>query len=103
MEEAKAVAFGKAVGDATRQRILRYCCCQQRSVGEIARHAGVGQPTASHHLAVLERAGLVVRNQEGKLVYYSVDQGAVVECCGQLLLKLAPEEKATRLISKCCG
>ena len=102
MDEKKAVAFGKAVGDTTRQRILRYCCCSERSVGDIARKAGVTQPTASHHLSILEEAGLVHRTQEGKAALYKVNQDVVVACCGQLLLSLAPDEKATRLINKCC-
>ncbi|MGI9243648.1 MAG: ArsR/SmtB family transcription factor, partial [Verrucomicrobiales bacterium] len=59
MNEIEAAAFGKAVGDTTRQRILRFCCCEERSVGEIAKHAKITQPTASHHLAILERAKLV--------------------------------------------
>lgn len=102
MNEKEAAAFGKAVGDATRQRILRYCCCGSRSVGEIAREAAISQPTASHHLAILEKARLVNRHQDGKHVYYSVDQGRVVSCCGQLLAKLAPDEEGTRAINQCC-
>ncbi len=102
MNEEEAAAFGKAVGDTTRQRILRYCCCELRSVGEIAKHAKVKQPTATHHLSILEKANLVSRNQEGKTVYYRVNQENVVNCCGQLLMKLAPDEEGTVAINRCC-
>ena len=101
MDAKQAAAFGKAVGDTTRQRILRYCCCAERSVGDIAKKAGVTQPTASHHLALLEDAGLVTRAQEGKAAYYKVNQDVIVQCCGQLLVALAPEQRATRLINNC--
>lgn len=102
MNEIEAAAFGKAVGDATRQRILRYCCCEQRSVGEIAKHAKITQPTASHHLAILERAELVSRVQEGKAAFYRVRQETMVSCCGQLLLCLAPDAKGTKALNRCC-
>ena len=102
MNEQEAVTFGKAVGDLTRQRILRYCCCEERSVGDIADHVGVTQPTASHHLSLLEKAHLVDRIPDGKTVYYRVDQKRIVSCCGNLLLNLAPNDKATRAAGTCC-
>lgn len=102
MKSTEATAFGKAVGDATRQRILAYCCCERRPVGDISRHVGLRQPTVTHHMAILMKANLVKREQEGKQVYYSVDQKAVVNCCGQLMVNLAPNEEATRRIRKCC-
>ena len=102
MEKQQAVEFGKAVGDATRQQILRYCCCERRSVGEIADNAGVRQPTASHHLSILESAGLLIREQEGKVVYYHLNQDKLVECCGRLMIELAPEKEATDRIRSCC-
>jgi len=99
--EKQAAEFGKAVGDMTRQRILRFCCCTRRSVGEIAKHTKVTQPTATHHLAILERAKLVHRVQEGKTVFYHVNQDRMVTCCGQLMVRLAPEQKTTRIIKEC--
>ncbi|MEO0794485.1 MAG: metalloregulator ArsR/SmtB family transcription factor [Verrucomicrobiota bacterium] len=102
MNETQAAVFGKALGDVTRQRILRFCCCQSKSVGEIAEQAQVTQPTASHHLAILEEAGLVNREQHGKMVYYQVNQSAVVNCCGELLVKIAPNQKKAHKLCDCC-
>ena len=102
MNSKQAAAFGKAVGDVTRHAILRYCCCEKRSVGDIAEHVKLRQPTVTHHMTVLLEAGLVSREQEGKQVYYTVNQEAVVQCCGQLLLALAPDQKATKAVCNCC-
>ena len=102
MDSKEAALFGKAVGDKTRQEILAYCCCDPRSVGDIAIHVKLRQPTVTHHMSILLNAGLVLRKQEGKQVYYSVNQKAVVSCCGNLLLKLAPDEEATQTIRDCC-
>ena len=102
MDSKQAAAFGKAVGDVTRHSILRYCCCQKRSVGEIADHVKLRQPTVTHHMSILLEADLVTREQEGKQVYYTVNQEAVVQCCGQLLLALAPDQEATKAVCNCC-
>lgn len=102
MSADKAVEFGKAIADATRQEIMRYCCCEWRSVLDIAAKARVTQPTASHHLAVLREAGLVKTRREGKQIFYTLDQTRVAACCGRLLIDLAPEHRATAAVRRCC-
>ena len=103
MNEEKAAMFGKAIGDMTRQRILRYCCCSKKSVGEIANHVQVTQPTATHHLTVLQDAGLTIKSEEGRMVYYKVNQNFIVNCCGELLVKIAPNQKKAHELCKCCN
>ncbi len=103
MNDDGSAAFGRAIGDATRQGIMRFCCCDWRSVGEVAAKVKVTQPTVSHHLAILREAGLVKSRKEGKQVFYTLDQQRVVSCCGKLLIAFAPEEKATKSIRRCCG
>lgn len=41
--------------------------------GAIAEHQGVPPSTLSHHLATLERAGLVQSERESRLIHYSAD------------------------------
>ena len=101
MNETQAANFGKAIDNVTRQRILRYCCCSKKSVGEIADHVHVTQPTATHHLAILQDAGCTVRSEEGKMVYYKVNEDAVVNCCGQLLVKIAPNRQKAHALCNC--
>jgi ArsR family transcriptional regulator len=89
------VLFAKAIADETRQKIMSECCCEWLSVNEIVEKIGFSQPTISHHLAILRDAGLVNIREEGKQTFYSLNQENIVVCCGQLMLKFAPEEKAT--------
>ena len=35
------------------------------------------QPTASHHLAILERTGLVTKEKRGKWVFYKASEGGI--------------------------
>ena len=45
--------------------------------GAIAEHQGVPPSTMSHHLATLERAGLVQSERESRLIHYRVDYAAM--------------------------
>ncbi len=93
--------FAKAFADETRQKIMRYCCCEWRSVSEIVEALGnITQPTVSHHLAILREAGLVNVRHEGKQTFYSLNQETVVSCCGQLMVNFAPEKEASQHILK---
>lgn len=74
--------------------------------GAIAEHCGVPPSTMSHHLATLERAGLVQSERESRLIHYRADfagmrrmltflmqdccQG-VPEMCGDLMAGLGCE------------
>jgi ArsR family transcriptional regulator len=94
------VLFAKAISDETRQKIMNICCCESLSVNEIVEKLDVSQPTVSHHLAILRDADLVTIREEGKQTFYSLNQERVAFCCGQLMVKFAPEEKATEAVIK---
>ncbi|HRQ38132.1 MAG TPA: metalloregulator ArsR/SmtB family transcription factor [Chloroflexota bacterium] len=87
-----SVTFGKAIADETRQAIMRLLCCQWLCVTDVVEQLGnLSQPTVSHHLSILRDAGLVHVRREGKQIYYSLNQGAVAICCGNLMQVFAPE------------
>jgi ArsR family transcriptional regulator len=94
------VLFAKAIADETRQKIMSECCCCWLSVSEIVDKMNVSQPTVSHHLAILREAGLVNVREEGKQTFYSLNQENIAVCCGQIMLKFAPEEEATETVLK---
>ena len=89
------VLFAKAIADDTRQRIMNECCCCWLSVNEIVEKIGFSQPTISHHLAILRDAGLVNIREEGKQTFYTLNQDRIAVCCGQFMLKFAPESETT--------
>ena len=92
------VLFAKAIADETRQKIMNLVCCNSLSVSEIVEKLDVSQPTVSHHLAILREAGLVDVREEGKQTFYSLNQNRVAVCCGQLMIKFAPETEAAETI-----
>ena len=99
MKNPDPVLFSKAIADSTRQQIMNLCCCQWLSVNEIVEQTEVSQPTVSHHLAILRQAGLVKVQQEGKQIFYTLNQDRVATCCGDLVLKFAPGSRTAQLIN----
>jgi len=94
------VLFAKAIADDTRQKIMSVCCCCELSVNEIVEKIGFSQPTISHHLAILRDAGLVDIREEGKQTFYTLNQERIAVCCGQIMLKFAPESETTLTVKK---
>lgn len=56
----------RALGDATRRDILARTAVEERSVSELARHYDLTFAAVQKHVAVLERAGLLVRRARGR-------------------------------------
>ena len=69
----------KALGDASRMRILRYLTDGDLYLTEIAERMGLSKPTVKHHLAQLRAAGLVTVTETGGLTYYSLRRDRVAE------------------------
>jgi len=62
----------KALADESRLRILKLLEVREMCVCEVMVALDLTQPTASHHLGLLENAGLVKSRKEGKWVFYSL-------------------------------
>ena len=78
----------KALGDATRLRILESLLVEEKCVKELVRELKCPQPHASHHLRILRDAGLVEGHRDGKQVCYRITptiQRALANRQGQAL------------------
>jgi len=69
----------KALADEIRLRILSLLTTREMCVCEIMVALDLTQPTASHHLRILENAGLVKDRKEGKWVFYSLSDLSLVK------------------------
>jgi DNA-binding transcriptional ArsR family regulator len=86
------VIFSKAIADETRQKIMNLLCCRELCVSDLVDELGdVSQPTVSHHLQILKRAGLVQTRRDGKQIYYTLVQEKVADCCLVIVRRFAPE------------
>jgi DNA-binding transcriptional ArsR family regulator len=73
-----------ALGDASRLKLLRLLMASGKpmSQGALAESAGLSQANTSKHLVCLVQTGLVVREREGALAYFSLVGPLVPEVCG---------------------
>ena len=74
----------KALADETRLRILGLLTAREMCVCEVMVALHLTQPTASHHLRILENVGLVSDRKEGKWVFYSLSNPKFIKNLLQL-------------------
>jgi len=61
-----------ALGDATRLKMLRLIADEELCACEVMAALELTQPTTSHHLGILERAGLLSSKRNGKWMFYKI-------------------------------
>ncbi|MFF0059885.1 ArsR/SmtB family transcription factor [Streptomyces microflavus] len=70
--------FLRALASETRQRVMfQFAGGVELTVGEVAERCGLKPSTASEHLSLLRRGGLVVSRKEGREVFYRADGRAM--------------------------
>ena len=66
-----------ALGDATRLKMLKLMADEELCSCEVMVALELTQPTTSHHLGILERAGLLTSKRNGKWVFYKISNSKV--------------------------
>lgn len=91
-------AAGRAVGAlkllANEDRLLLLCQLSngEMCVSELEEQLQIRQPTLSQQLGVLRNEGVVATRREGKNIYYSVADPALLEILAVLYRLYCPEE-----------
>ena len=65
-------AFFSSLGDVTRLRMLKIIGDEELCSCEVMAALELTQPTTSHHLGILERAGVLSSRRNGKWVFYRI-------------------------------
>ena len=71
-ERRKSSNFFKALGDENRLTMLHLLEKRDMCVCELVAALELSQPTTSHHLKILETAGLIERKKKGKWAFYGI-------------------------------
>jgi ArsR family transcriptional regulator, arsenate/arsenite/antimonite-responsive transcriptional repressor len=70
MDRAQIGKISKALADATRLKIFEaISASEDMNCGEIVSMRGITPATVSHHLKILNEAGLIACHREGQFVY----------------------------------
>jgi len=93
---AHVAEYFRALSVPLRLRILDALREGERSVGDLAERLGRSQANVSQHLAILTKAGLLVREARGTSVYYGITDPCIFALCelvcGQIGRRFAGEE-----------
>lgn len=77
-----------AFSDGTRQKIIQLLKEQELCVSDICKHFDISQPSISHHLDILKRAGIVTSHKQGRQAYYSLNRRCLEKCCAPFFRKV---------------
>ena len=96
MKRSEIEKISKALADETRLRIFEAISATGRmNCGEIVSLRGVTPATVSHHLKILNEAGLIACRREGQFVYsHAVPERIAVYT--RALIKIACGKKVPR-------
>lgn len=96
MNCAQIQRISRALGDETRLRIFKAISARtEMNCGEIVSLRGVTPATVSHHLKILQEAGLIETRREGLFVYSCAVPGAI-EGYSKALRKMVRRRPAKR-------
>jgi ArsR family transcriptional regulator len=96
MDRSQVEKISKALGDETRLRIFEaISATDHMNCGEIVSMRGVTPATVSHHLKVLNQAGLIACRREGQFVYSQAVPETIADYT-RALTKIARGRKAAR-------
>lgn len=74
------ITIFKALGDPSRLRIIAALTRESGScVSDLAHHLNMSVSRVSHHLSMLENLGFLKHRQEGKQVYYSIEDDCIID------------------------
>jgi ArsR family transcriptional regulator, arsenate/arsenite/antimonite-responsive transcriptional repressor len=96
MDRGKVERISKALADETRLRIFEAICSGARiSCGQLVSMRGITPATVSHHLRILQDAGLIDCRREGQFVYSETNPKALAAYTRELT-GLARKKKSKR-------
>jgi len=99
----KQIEVFKALSDKNRLLIIEMLSCGELCACDIIEGLELTQPTVSHHMKILQHAGLVNSKKNGKWTIYSLDKDAFSGLC-KFIEKLSSEKEdcICKKVSKSC-
>ncbi|MEM2904772.1 MAG: metalloregulator ArsR/SmtB family transcription factor [Candidatus Bathyarchaeia archaeon] len=74
----------KALSDESRLKMVKLLAARELCVCEVMAALDMTQPTASHHLNILEDAGLLRGRREGKWTFYGIAEPSLIDLIDQI-------------------
>ncbi len=90
------VRFAHALAHDHRQQILQLLWGRELCVRDLVQALGLSQPAVSHHLRILQQAGLLRAREAGRRTFYTLDLEALDRGLRALRLALRPTRRKGR-------
>ena len=87
----------RALSSGVRRKILAYLSASSMTAGEIAERFDITKPSLSKHLKILEDAGLIEGEKQGKYIHYRLMQDSLINTLHGFVQEVCP---VTRPIKK---
>lgn len=75
LDYAELAQVLKVMADSKRLQIIDMLSCGELCACHLLTYFQISQPTLSHHMKLLQQAGLVQSRKEGKWVHYRLEMG----------------------------
>ena len=90
--------FFRPLSEPVRQQLIKYLMLNGRSdIGTIAEHLPQDRSVISRHLRLMQEAGILICEKEGRFVYYSINGGEFLAKVESLV------DQIRACIPICCG
>lgn len=86
----RVVKTFEALASEPRLKILAYLSKASMTAGEIAERFTMSKPSLSKHLSILENAGLITSERQGKFIRYSIVPDHIVNTLDGYLQEVCP-------------
>lgn len=80
----------QALSSGIRRKILAYLSASSMTAGEIADRFDITKPSLSKHLSILEEAGLIAGEKQGKYIHYSLVEDNLVNTLHSFVQEVCP-------------
>lgn len=92
----------KAISDPNRMKIIDILSCGSQCACDILEHFEFTQPSLSHHMKVLEKAGIVSVSKQGQWHHYELKETFISSFMDTMMALLSPNEDNCICTTKNC-
>lgn len=92
MDYEKMSVMMKAMADPNRMKIIDILSCGRQCACEVLEHFDFTQPTLSHHMKMLEKAGIVTVSKEGQWHFYTLRDAFVNQFMSSIIKLFSNED-----------
>lgn len=93
----------KAISDPNRMKIIDILSCGSQCACDILEHFDFTQPSLSHHMKVLEKAGIITVSKQGQWHHYELKEAFITSFMDTMMSLFSANEDSCICTTKNCS